>query len=175
MSASRAALAALITTLLAGTGLLLGAGVAGAHAYVTDSNPADGASLSSGPDRATVKFNEPLQTQFATLTVVGPDGNLWSETQPQVDGPTISVALRPLGPTGTYTIGFRVTSADGHVVSGTRTFTLTTAGTGTPGPKPGADKEDSGSSRIPTWPFVVGAVVLFAGGLMFALRPTRKR
>ncbi len=48
--------------------------------------------------------------------------------------PVVSVALRPLGPTGTYTVNYRATSADGHVVSGSWSFDLTRAGTGEPGP-----------------------------------------
>ena len=44
------------------------------------------------------------------MTVVGPDGNLWSTGEPRVDGAVISVDVLPLGPAGT--------SADGHPVSG---------------------------------------------------------
>ena len=46
----------------------------------------------------------------------------------------LSVGVRPLGPSGKYTVNYRVTSADGHVVSGSWPFHLTTAGTGKPGP-----------------------------------------
>ena len=78
----------------------------------------------------SVTFNEALQESFASLTVVGPDGNLWSKGDPAVEGPTVSAELGDLGPAGVYTIAFRVTSADGHPVSGTRTFTLTQDGVG---------------------------------------------
>ena len=138
---------------------LLGAGVAAAHSVVTSSNPANGSSVAVGPDQVTITFNEPLQSSFATLTVVGPDGNLWSKGDPTVAGPhgqrRRSVTL---GPTGEYTIAYRVTSADGHPVSGTRTFTLTEQGSGTPGAKPGGDKADAeggDSDGLPLWPFIV--------------------
>ena len=75
-------------------------------------------------------FNEPMQEQFAVLTVVGPDGNFWQDGKATVDGPRLSVVLRPLGPVGTYTVNYRITSADGHPVEGQRRFTLTVAGTG---------------------------------------------
>ncbi|MFC7448288.1 copper resistance CopC family protein [Rhodococcus daqingensis] len=158
--------------MVAAVAALLGAGVAGAHATATGSTPADGSSVAAGPDQAVITFNEPMQSSFATLTVVGPDGNLWSKGAPTVQGTTVSVPLGELGPTGVYTIAYRVTSADGHPVSGTRTFTLTEEGSGTPGPKPGGNSaaEDGDSDGLPMWPFIVAGVLVFGGGLAFALR-----
>ncbi|KAA0024787.1 copper resistance CopC family protein [Antrihabitans cavernicola] len=154
---------------------LFGVGTASAHSIPVSSSPADGSQIDAGPPKASITFNEALQTSFASLTVVGPDGNLWSkESKPVVDGPTVSVDVGELGPVGKYTIAYRVTSADGHPVSGTRTFTLTKAGTGTPGAKADADAS-GGDSGIPLWPFIVAAIVLFGGGLAFALRTPRKR
>ena len=109
-------------------------------------------------------FNEALQPQFAAMTVVGPDQNLWSTGDPQVDGAVISVGVRPLGPTGTYTVNYRVTSADGHVVSGSWSFRLTAAGTGTPGPS--ASETGSAGGGIPVWPFLVAAVAIVAAGAL---------
>ena len=148
--------------------LVTGGGLASAHSVPTGSVPADGSSVEQGPERASITFNEALQESFATMTVVGPDGNLWSKGDPKVEGATVSVAVGELGPTGSYTIAYRVTSADGHPVSGTRTFTLTKAGTGTPGAKADSRKQEDGG--LPIWPFIVGAVLLFGAGLAFALR-----
>ena len=159
--------------------LLMTAGPASAHAVVMSSNPEDGAQVAQAPERVTVTFNEPMQEQFAALTVVGPDGNLWSKGNPAIDGATASVEVGDLGPAGVYTIAFRITSADGHPVSGTRTFTLTQDGTGTPGkPAAGANADSTADSAdddaddggVAVWWFVVAAVVLVAGGLWFALR-----
>jgi len=148
--------------------------VAAAHAVLVSTDPADGAELSRGPDRVSATFNEQLQTSFAAMTVVGPDRNLWSTGEAQVHGAAVSVALRPLGPTGTYTVNYRVTSADGHVVSGSWSFQLTVAGTGEPGPPvaghgnaapavPRRSGEPQGD--LPLWPFAAGAVALVAAGL----------
>lgn len=156
-------------------GFFVGAGVAQAHSVPESSVPADGAAVDVGPERASVSFNEALQDSFAKMTVVGPDGNLWSKGDAAVEGPTISVAVGDLGPTGAYTIAYRVTSADGHVVSGTRTFTLTKAGNGTPGPKADAGSAGEGDNGgLPLWPFIVGAVVVFAAGIAFALRAPKR-
>lgn len=146
------------------------AGPAGAHSTVVSTDPADGAQLSTGPARVSITFNENLQPDFPSLTVVGPDGNLWSKSDAAVDGPTVSVEVGELGPAGTYTMAYRVTSADGHPVSGTRTFELTTAGHGTPGPKADAANGSGGDSGgPPIWVFIVPAVLVFAAGLGFAL------
>lgn len=88
----------------------------------TLADPADGAALTVGPDRVSATFDEPLQPTFAAMTVVGPDGKGWSTGDPAVRGAVVSIGVRPLGPAGTYTVNYRVTSADGHVVSGRGRF-----------------------------------------------------
>lgn len=149
-------------------GATLSAGAASAHAARVSADPAENAAVSTGPTHVSATFNEDLQTTFAAMTVVGPDGNLWSSGQPQVHGAVVSVGVRPLGPTGSYTVNYRVTSADGHVVSGSWSFRLTASGTGTPGPR--ADGSDSGPDDVPTWPFIVGAVVIVGGAVLWQAR-----
>ena len=151
-----------------GFGVTLTAGGASAHAARVSVDPAENAALSAGPARVRATFNEDLQTTFAAMTVVGPDGNLWTSGQPQVQGPVVSVGVRPLGPTGSYTVNYRVTSADGHVVSGSWSFRLTATGTGTPGPV--ADSSDNAPGDVPIWPFIVGAVVLVGGAVIWQIR-----
>jgi methionine-rich copper-binding protein CopC len=146
---------------------LAGAGTASAHAIRTSTDPAQDAALSRGPERVSATFNEQLQTSFAAMTVVGPDDNLWSTGQADVQGAVASVALRPLGPAGTYTVNYRVTSADGHVVSGSWSFRLTVAGTGTPGPSVATGPGDGG---VPVWPFVAVAVAIVGAGAWWAVR-----
>lgn len=137
-----------------------------AHAARVSTDPADNAVLATGPDRVAATFNERLQTAFAAMTVVGPDANVWSTGEPTVQGATVAIGLRPLGPAGTYTVNYRVTSADGHVVSGSWSFRLTVPDTGTPGP-PAAGPAGDGT---PIWPFAVVAVALVAAGGWWALR-----
>src|SRR6201992_2958303 len=167
---SRRAHALVVALLLATVAFAptLTAGAAGAHAPRVSVDPADKASVSTGPVRVSATFNEDLQTTFAAMTVVGPDGNLWTEGSPQVHGTVVSVGLRPLGPAGDYTVNYRVTSADGHVVSGSWSFRLTVAGTGTPGPS--AQPADNSGDEVPIWPFVLGAVILVGGAALWSLR-----
>lgn len=144
------------------------AGAAGAHAARVSVDPAENAAVSTAPARVSATFNEDLQTTFAAMTVVGPDGNLWMSGDPQVHGTVVSVGLRPLGPVGNYTVNYRVTSADGHVVTGSWSFRLTVAGTGTPGPA--VSPTSHSPAELPIWPFVLGAVILVGGGALWALR-----
>ncbi|MRH86248.1 copper resistance protein CopC [Nocardia sp. SYP-A9097] len=168
---SRKLFAGALTGLLITGFALLGGGVANAHSAAIGSSPENGAQIDLSPARASVTFNEELQASYPSMTVTGPDGNLWSKGQPKVEGATVSVEVGELGPTGEYKIAYRVTSADGHPVSGTRTFTLTKAGNGTPGPKADSSAKSGGSGGggVPLWVFIAGAVVLFGGGLAFAL------
>jgi hypothetical protein len=101
------------------------------------------------------------------MTVVGPDGNLWSDGTPQVQGAVVSTRVHPLGPAGAYTVNYRVTSADGHVVSGSWTFTLTVGGDGTPGP-PASASVHAPERALPVWPFVLGAAAVIVCGVMWS-------
>jgi methionine-rich copper-binding protein CopC len=149
---------------------LAGAPVAAAHAARIAADPADNAALAQGPQRVSATFNEQLQPEFAAMTVVGPDGNLWSTGDPQVQGAVIAVGVRPLGPAGTYTVNYRVTSADGHPVSGSWSFRLSVAATGTPGPSAAILADSGGDGGIPVWPFLVAGALIIGGGILWAAR-----
>ncbi|MDF3341946.1 copper resistance protein CopC [Mycolicibacterium septicum] len=164
-------LAAAVTGLILAASALLGAPAASAHAARVAAEPAEHAALSASPARVSATFNEALQPAFANMTVVGPDNNLWSEGEPSVAGAVLSVGVRSLGPAGTYTVNYRVTSADGHVVSGSWSFDLTVAGAGTPGPAASSPAKSDGG--IVVWPFVLVAVVLIGGGAWWAVRRQR--
>lgn len=145
-----------------------GAGVAHAHTVLVSSDPAADATLTVAPTRVSATFNEDLQPTFAAMTVVGPDGNLWSSGEPDIRGQVAGIAVPALGPSGRYTVNYRVTSADGHVVSGSWSFTMTVSGTGTPGPA--ATSSQPTPRRMPLWPFAIGAAGLVAAAAAWALR-----
>ena len=149
-------------------GSLGGAGDASAHAARIASDPAENAALAQSPPKVSATFNEAMQQQFAAMTVVGPDGNMWSTGEPEVNGAVVSIGVRPLGPAGTYTVNYRATSADGHVVSGSWSFRLTVAETGTPGP-PAADASSTRNDATPVWPFYLGAVLIVGAGALWAV------
>lgn len=161
-------LARVMVAVLVLAGLVWAAPPGAAHTALSATDPAADATVTAGPSRVTATFNEDLQPTFASMAVVGPDGNLWSQGEATVQGPTAGVGLRPLGPSGRYTVNYRVTSADGHVVSGSWTFTVTAPGTGTPGPA--VQSAPQPRDRIPLWPFIVGATLLIAVAAVWGLR-----
>jgi methionine-rich copper-binding protein CopC len=90
----------------------IGAGPASAHAALVGSDPADGTSSATAPTTITFTFNENI-AQPAYIAVQAPDG-----TQVEVTG------VRAVD--GTYSASYRVVSSDGHPVTGTITYTVTT-------------------------------------------------
>lgn len=158
----RFVLATLMLAALAAT-----APAASAHTVLVSTDPAADSTVDTGPSRVTATFNEDLQPTFVAMTVVGPDGNLWSQGDATVQGATAGVGLRPLGPSGRYTVNYRVTSDDGHVVSGSWSFSVTVPSTGTPGPPVQAPER---RERIPLWPFIVGTAVLITAAAVWGLR-----
>ncbi|MER7080382.1 hypothetical protein SAMN02982929_04448 [Saccharopolyspora kobensis] len=161
---------------LALAALLGGAGTALAHNVLVSSDPADGAKLSTGPGEIRLTFDQPVRAGegYNTVNVVGPDGTYWTDGEVRVEGNSVTAPVRELGPAGTYTVGYRILSNDGHPVPGKVTFELTQAGNGTPAEPPqNADQptEQSGESGgMPIWPWIVGVVVLVGLGLVLALR-----
>lgn len=165
--------------LAVGVTLLLGAAPAWAHSKLEASNPADGASVAAPPSSVSLTFDEDVQAGFTVMTLIGPDGKDYHSGNVTETDETVTVNTLPLGPAGVYQIGYRVVSADGHPVSGKTSFTLTTAGPGSPqaqvpaastAPQGVPDAAPQGQGGAPVWPWIVGAVVLVAGGVALALR-----
>lgn len=165
-------------------GALTAAGAAWAHAALVASDPADGGELSGPPTRVSATFNEPMQPQFAAMTVIGPDGEQWNTGEPIVDGPVLSVGVRARGPAGSYTVNYRATSADGHVVSGSWTYRVmaapaapatpaappTTTAAAPAAPAAPATPADPPADGMPVWPFVAAATAVVAAGAVWAVR-----
>lgn len=170
---------ALVALLLAAGTLLALATPAMAHNVLISSDPAKGAKLAAGPEAVHLTFDQPIQPgDVNQVAVTGPGGTLWTDQPVEVDSNEVSTPVRPLGPKGEYTIGYRVVSADGHPVSGEVEFTLTKAGLGEPvdrkptSARSGSDggPAESGSGGLPLWVWILGAGGLLAVGLVVALR-----
>ena len=96
-----------------------------AHALLRSSDPADGASLARTPRQVTLTFTERPEQRLTTVRVLDSSG------RPVQAGPAELVAGRPDAvratlpalPDGTYTVTWRVVSADdGHVTAGVVAF-----------------------------------------------------
>lgn len=100
---------------------------ASAHATVVSTTPGDGRVVAVAPNVVSVRFDEPVQTQFGALRVFSPSGSRVDEggaSHPAGRSDTVQVALSPKLANGTYTVAWHVISADSHPVSGAFTFSV---------------------------------------------------
>jgi copper transport protein len=112
---------------LAVSALLAGAGTASAHAVLESTNPAANTVLLALPPQVTLTFGESVLLPPNGLRVFDPDGvqvDDGSTGHPGGAGDTVAVGLRPGSAQGSYTVAWRVISADTHPVSGAFTFSV---------------------------------------------------
>lgn len=122
----RTALAAVVAALIV---LIGGAGPASAHNELLRTGPADGSTVATMPDRLTLTFNLPTLNIGTVIQVTGPDGDV-ATGKPTVTDDTVTQPLRPDAPAGAYRVVWRVTSADGHPISGQFAFRSRAGGSG---------------------------------------------
>ncbi|MFI0964455.1 copper resistance CopC/CopD family protein [Streptomyces sp. NPDC021080] len=129
-SGQRRRLGARALALLGGVLVLVlfgGVGGASAHAALTGTDPQDGSVLKSAPRRVTLTFSESIGLFDDSFRVLDPENRRVRTGEAEhADGrsDTAGVTLpRGLGD-GTYTVAWRVVSADSHPVSGAFTFSV---------------------------------------------------
>jgi methionine-rich copper-binding protein CopC len=105
-----------------------------AHARLLQEEPANGAALAKSPDRVELRFSEPVEAEFSPLEVRNPEGERVDKDNARVDPDDARVLIADLEelPEGSYTVDWRVTSIDGHVVEGRYEFAVTAAGENQP-------------------------------------------
>jgi methionine-rich copper-binding protein CopC len=167
-------------------------GVAGApaqaHNVLISSDPRDGSTLAASPERVTLVFDQAVRQGYAQVGVTGADGSSWADGSPEVAAERVSVKVRPLPGGGSYTVGYRILSADGHPVTGKISFTLAAGAsaastgqaapadqaapagqTGTAGSAEAAEAAANGGAGMAVvW--IVGALLVLAAGTAVALR-----
>ena len=97
-----------------------------AHAMLVKAEPARRAQLTQAPSQVRLWFNEEVEKDYASLSVLDPAKSPVTEALPQIaadDPKAIVLALPELAP-GKYTVKFRVLSVDGHVVDSSYDFTV---------------------------------------------------
>ncbi|MDC0772401.1 copper resistance CopC/CopD family protein [Streptomyces sp. HD] len=107
--------------------LLGGTGPASAHAALRATDPEDGAVLKSAPRDLTLTFTESVGLLDDSFRVLDPDGRRLRVGEPQHGqggSQTARVSLPAKMGQGTYTVAWRVVSADSHPVSGAFTFSV---------------------------------------------------
>jgi methionine-rich copper-binding protein CopC len=136
---------------------------AAAHAELASSNPEDGATVQNVPPEVVLTFTEAVGEPQVEVTAS--DGTVVSDGDPEALGATVTEPLTGDGPSGTYTIAYRVVSADGHPISDELTFDVRS------GPPPGesvgigssGDSSDEGFLGSHVGHIAVGGAGLLVG------------
>lgn len=118
-------LALLALPILLLTGLLGTAVPAFAHAVLESSSPGQGSQLGSPPATVTLVFSEEVGLASRAIQVVDAQGKRVDDgvpSHPDSNQRAVQVKLRTGLGTGSYTVMWRIVSADGHPASGTFSF-----------------------------------------------------
>lgn len=151
--------------------LLGGAGTASAHAALTGSDPTDGSVLDSAPRDVTLTFTESVSLLDDSIRVIDPENRAVETGRPGRSGgrsDTARVTLPTGLDDGTYTIAWRVVSADSHPISGALIFSVGEP-TATSANLPSGLTEDPLTSSLYdiTRYFAYGALALLIGVTVF--------
>jgi methionine-rich copper-binding protein CopC len=101
--------------------LVLGSGIAVAHAFLDHAEPKVGSTVWAAPREVSLSFTEKLEPAFCTVEVTDASGRRVDEGKPSIDGNVMRVQLRTLA-RGTYRVKWRVLSVDTHATEGAFSF-----------------------------------------------------
>jgi methionine-rich copper-binding protein CopC len=161
--------------------LLLLCGPALAHAELVEAYPADGDALAESPDQVRLQFTEPIEAAFDPVKVYDQQGNRVDEDDARVDPDDAKVLVTGLEELseGSYTVEWRVTSIDGHIVDDRYQFAVTASagqspntphsdheGAEEPSPAPQEDVEGSSIHTIYLAVLGIAALVVLVGALV---------
>ena len=120
-----------------------------AHASLVSSTPANDEVVARAPARVVLRFNESVETALGSVRVY--DGSArrvddGSTAHPQPD--RVEVGVRPGLPRGTYTVAWRVVSADSHPIHGAFVFHVGKPGANAAGVAAQVLDEQAGSRSV---------------------------
>jgi methionine-rich copper-binding protein CopC len=114
-----------------------------AHDTLLSTDPEDGSTVDSSPEKITLEYSANILDVSPVVRITDADGTVVQEGDPEIDGPdAIAKVEKPLDP-GTYTIQWRVVSSDGHPIEGD--FSFTVAGDGADA-GPSSEASDAGGA-----------------------------
>ena len=149
-----------------------------AHAEFVGSNPADKSTVVVAPETISLEFNEPMLPMGSAIALVAPDGTTIPTDDVTVAATTLSVPWPTEMPLGEITTNWRATSDDGHVISGSFTFTVAKsdviaspmANDATATPMVISGNEESSERSTSPWLPVVGGIAIIVMGAFIAGR-----
>lgn len=157
-----------------------------AHDDVVGTSPGNGDQVTQVPDEVRIEFVE--RPRWGSGSITGPAGQELSRGEARIDGFELVIPMRPVTELGTYAVDFRVTSNDGHSISGTLGLELIQQATQTPTPaepSPQAATDEDADSESPAadddgssawlWAGLAGGVGVAVVALLVARAASRAR
>lgn len=125
--------------------LLLSYGPVLAHARLVETYPADGETLAEPSEQVQFRFNEPVEAAFDPIEVYDQEGDRVDEEDARVSPEDRRLLVADLGELseGSYTVEWRIASADGHPIDGEYEFAMNASAAGTGAGNPIAPIERS--------------------------------
>lgn len=141
-----------------------------AHDALVGATPGDGAVVDTAPDHIELEFSAQPRGTYDTVAL-SKDGSVLVSDTPTIKGNVLTLPVpSDVDLTdGEYTVGYQITSSDGHATRGSYTFTLDTGTASAPtasGPTAAADTADDNAddAGLPGWAKpalgVAGVIVL---------------
>ncbi len=123
-----------------------------AHSELIDAQPAPGARLAESPAEIQLTFSEPVAAD-SRIVVLGEGFQALDGVDAVVDSanPAVARAALPALEPGTYTVQWTASSADGHEVSGSYSFSVTSTAGGASGGDTAAVGNRASMSRLIPW------------------------
>ena len=123
MIGCRLALRLVLALVVGALGIVLAAGPAAAHATLLQTTPPNEEVVERAPGKIDLRFSEAVRASSGGIKVFGPEGDRADRGSVQrAEGGTILSAPVDAGSRGTYTVAWRVTSDDGHTITGSFVF-----------------------------------------------------
>ncbi|SCF08316.1 copper resistance CopC family protein [Micromonospora chokoriensis] len=104
--------------------LLVPTGPAWAHNSLRAATPVQQSTVTSAPTEIVLEFMQRLDPTFTTIVLTDAARRKVGTGEPTVAGAKSTVPVIDTLPNGTYTVAYRVVSADGHPVQGSYPFTV---------------------------------------------------
>ncbi len=178
IAAPAVALALAAAPVVSGAGSSPGLPEASAHDAMVGSTPEQDSTVSEAPDSVELEFSGIPRDDFNTVAL-SRDGEVLVTGEPTIDGRTLTLDIP--GDVemsdGEYTVGYQITSSDGHATRGSYAFTLAADGGGS-GSEPSQEADDSEDNAddddagMPSWAgpaLGIAGVIVVLGALVVAI------
>jgi len=163
-------------------GVVMPATAATAHTEVVSTLPSAGAVLDAAPTSVAITFNEALLAASVEASILDSSGALITSVTPEVDGTVVTIPCPAGLAAGGYEVAYRVASGDGHPVTGSVAFSVTTESALAPpsgatpfAPDPAPLEPAAAAGGVSIYPFVLVFLLIAAiAGVAVALRRGRR-